>query len=363
MSEQTGASAPGLDPIPPTIAWVDDHVELIDQRLLPGSLTIIEARTVEALADAIRTLAVRGAPALGAAGAMGVALAVVTGVDPGAAAAVLRATRPTAVNLAWGIDRALASADPVREAQRIAAHDVMTNRRLGRHGAGLVPTGARVLTHCNAGALACVGYGTALGVIRAAHDAGARPHVWVDETRPVLQGARLTAWELQRLGIPCTVIADGAAGWMMARGEVDLVVVGADRIAANGDVANKIGTYSLAVLAAHHGVPFFVAAPTSTIDAATATGAAISIEERDPDEVLVLAGRRIAPVGVAARNPAFDVTPSALISAIITEEGIRPGGRGHAGAGDGGAAAPGGGFPGAAVPGGAGAGQDAPRPS
>ncbi len=319
--------AEAADPIPPTIAWVDDHVELIDQRLLPDTLRIVAARTVDELAAAIANLSVRGAPALGAAGAMGIALAAVTTGDLDGAAATLLATRPTAVNLAWGIDRARAAADPVAEAVRIAHDDVAINRRLGRHGAAVVPNGARVLTHCNAGALACVGYGTAIGVIRAAHEAGAAPTVWVDETRPVLQGARLTAWELQRLGIGCTVIADVAAGALMARGEVDLVIVGADRIAANGDVANKIGTYTLAVLAAHHGVPFYVAAPTSTVDGATATGADIVIEERAMDEVLEFAGRRVAPPGVPARNPAFDVTPTALVTAIITEEGLRAGGR------------------------------------
>jgi methylthioribose-1-phosphate isomerase len=318
---------PPADPIPPTIAWVEDRVELIDQRLLPGELRIVPARTVGDLAGYIRTLAVRGAPALGAAGAMGIALAATQGQDLHDAAATLRATRPTAVNLAWGIDRALHASDPVDEACRIAAEDVAVNRRLGIHGAALVPPGARVLTHCNAGALACVGYGTALGVIRAAHEAGRAPRVWVDETRPVLQGARLTAWELARLGIPCTVVVDMAAGALMARGEVDLVVVGADRVAANGDVANKIGTYTLAVLASHHGIPFYVAAPTSTIDPGTPSGRAIVIEERDEDEVLLVAGHRVAATGVGARNLAFDVTPAALVTGIINEDGVRPGGR------------------------------------
>lgn len=310
------------EPIPPTIEWVRDHVRLIDQRLLPGELRIIEARTVDQLCDHIRSLAVRGAPALGAAGAMGVALASVTGEDLLAAGDRLRRTRPTAVNLGWGVDLALASGDPVAEAVRIAADDVDRNRRLGAYGATVVGPGARVLTHCNAGALACVGYGTALGVIRAAHDRGRLAHVWVDETRPLLQGARLTAWELDRLGIPCTVVPDVAAASLMASGDVDLVIVGADRIAANGDVANKIGTYALAVLARHHDLPFYVAAPRSTFDGATATGAAIVIEERDPDEVLMIAGTRTAPAGVAALNRAFDVTPAALITAYISETGI-----------------------------------------
>lgn len=311
-----------VDPIPPTIEWAGDRVRLIDQRLLPGELRMIEARTVDELCRHIRTMAVRGAPALGAAGAMGVALASVTGEDLGRAAALLRETRPTAVNLGWGIDRALDAADPVAEAKRIAADDVDRNRRVGAHGATLIGPGARVLTHCNAGALACVGYGTALGVIRAAHKQGSIAHVWVDETRPLLQGARLTAWELDRLGIACTVVPDVAAASLMASGDVDLVVVGADRVAANGDVANKIGTYALAVLARHHHLPFYVAAPRSTFDGATATGADIVIEERDPDEVLIIAGTRTAPTGVAALNRAFDVTPAALITAYISETGI-----------------------------------------
>jgi methylthioribose-1-phosphate isomerase len=208
------------------------------------------------------------------------------------------------------------------EAERLAAEDVADNRALGHHGAALVPDGARVLTHCNAGALACVGYGTALGVIRAAAEAGKAPRVWVDETRPVLQGARLTAWELDRLGIAATLVADVMAGSLMASGDVDLVVVGADRVAANGDVANKIGTYSLAVLAAHHGVPFYVAAPTSTIDLATPTGAAIPVEERSPDEVRRVGGARLAPDGFSALNRAFDVTPAELVTAVVTELGV-----------------------------------------
>ena len=320
--------------IPPTIEWegggtlatatagAEAHVRLIDQRLLPGSLEIVEARTVQALCGYISTLAVRGAPALGAAGAMGVALAAARGVDLEAAAAAIRATRPTAVNLAWGVDKALDADDPVAVAVRLAADDVARNQALGAHGATLVPEGARVLTHCNAGALACVGWGTALGVIRSAHEAGRRPSVWVDETRPVLQGARLTSWELDRLGIPCTLVADVMAGSLMASGDVDLVVVGADRIAANGDVANKIGTYGVAVLAHHHGVPFYVAAPRSTFDQACPDGATIPVELRDEVEVLELAGHRTAPAGVSALNRAFDITPAALVTAYITEEGI-----------------------------------------
>lgn len=307
-----------VDPIPPTIEWRDGVVRMIDQRRLPGELAFLEATSVDELCEAIATLAVRGAPALGVAGAMGVALAAVAGDDLDEAAARLVATRPTAVNLAWGVAAARAAADPVAAAVALAADDVARNRRLGAHGARLVPAGARVLTHCNAGALACAGYGTALGVIRAA---GVRA-VWVDETRPVLQGARLTAWELDRLGIPATVIPDVRAGSLLAEGAVDCVVVGADRVAANGDVANKVGTYPLAVLARHHGVPFYVAAPTSTIDLACPSGAHIPIEARPPEEVAELAGRRLTPATVAVDNRAFDVTPSALVTAIVTEEGV-----------------------------------------
>ena len=306
------------DPIPPTIEWCEGVVRMIDQRLLPGRLAFLEAATVDELCHAIRSLAVRGAPALGVAGAMGVALAAATGEDLDGAAARLVATRPTAVNLARGVARARAAADPAAEAVAMAAEDVARNRRLGTHGAALLPSGARVLTHCNAGGLACAGFGTALGVIRSA-DVG---HVWVDETRPLLQGARLTAWELDRLGIPATVIPDARAGSLLAEGAVDCVVVGADRIAANGDVANKVGTYPLAVLARHHGVPFYVAAPTSTVDLSCPTGADIPIERRSGDEVAELAGTRVVPTGVAAENLAFDVTPAILVTAIVTEQGI-----------------------------------------
>jgi methylthioribose-1-phosphate isomerase len=310
------------DPIPPTIAWVDDHVVLVDQRRLPHELVMVEARSVDELCDHIRTLAVRGAPALGAAGAMGVALASLAGEPIEDAAVRLIATRPTAVNLAWGVAQARAASDPVAEAKRIAADDVDRNRRLGAYGAELIGDGARMLTHCNAGALACVGYGTAIGVLRAAHEAGKRVSVWVDETRPVLQGSRLTAWELDRLRIPCTIVPDVLAGSLMASGEVDGVIVGADRVAANGDVANKVGTYSLAVLARHHGVPFYVAAPRSTFDEHTATGADIAIERRSADEVVTINGTRTAPAGVAAENRAFDVTPAELVTAYITEDGV-----------------------------------------
>ena len=312
------------DPIPPTIEWRDGAVRMIDQRRLPAELVFVEARTVGEMCDAITSLAIRGAPALGVAGAMGVALAARSGEALDDAAAALVATRPTAVNLAWGVQRALAATDPVAEAQAIAREDVECNRRIGAAGAALIGDEARVLTHCNAGALATAGYGTAIGVIRAAHEAGQRPSVWVDETRPVLQGSRLTAWELEQLGIPYTVVADVAAGGLMAAGQVDSVVVGADRVAANGDVANKVGTYPLAVLARHHGIPFYVAAPTSTIDPASPTGAAIPVEQRDAGEVASIAGTTTTPPGAPVYNPAFDVTPTELITALITEEGVTP---------------------------------------
>jgi methylthioribose-1-phosphate isomerase len=323
-----------VDGLPPTLEWVDGRLRLIDQRRLPGSLEFLDCRTADEVAEAISTLAVRGAPAIGAAAAYGVALAVAAApagaaLDAARAAAdVLIATRPTAVNLAWGARQvvdavAAGGADAaLPTAHRIAAEDVAACRAMGDHGAALVPAEARVLTHCNAGSLATVGYGTALGVIRSAFAAGRVAHVWVDETRPVLQGARLTAWELDRLGIPATLVADVMAASLMATGDVDCVVVGADRIAANGDVANKIGTYGLAVLAAHHGIPFLVAAPRSTIDPATPSGAAIRVEERSPDEVVSIGGVRIAPSGIAALNRAFDVTPAALVTAIVTEVGV-----------------------------------------
>jgi S-methyl-5-thioribose-1-phosphate isomerase len=297
-------------------------VRLIDQRRLPHRLEIVEARTVDELCELIVALAVRGAPALGAAGALGVALASATDEDLAGAAARLVATRPTAVNLAWGVQRALDADDPVAEALRVADEDVERNRRLGDHGASLLPADGNVLTHCNAGSLACVGWGTALGVIRSAVEAGRRLHVWVDETRPVLQGVRLTAWELEQLNIPYTVIPDVLAASLLASGEVDAVVVGADRIAANGDVANKVGTYGLAVVAARHRVPFHVAAPVSTVDPACPDGAAIAVERRDPAEVLELAGARLAPVGARAENRAFDITPGELITRYVTETGV-----------------------------------------
>ncbi len=318
--DETVASGPGR--LPPTIEWRDGKVRLVDQRRLPADLVFLEASTVDELCDAISRLAIRGAPALGVAGAMGVALAAHRGENRQDAAARLVATRPTAVNLRWGVERALAADDALREAVAIAAEDSERNRSLGRHGAELLPDRCRVLTHCNAGSLACAEYGTALGVIRSAHEAGKGPKVWVDETRPVMQGSRLTAWELSRLGIPATVVVDGAAGSVMARGQVDCVVVGADRIAANGDVANKIGTYSLAVLARHHRIPFYVAAPLSTVDLACRSGAHIPVEQRDADEVAIVGEQRVVPSGVEVANPAFDVTPARLVTAIITDAGI-----------------------------------------
>jgi methylthioribose-1-phosphate isomerase len=310
------------DPIPPTIEWRDGAVRMIDQRRLPGELAYVDARTVDELCDAITTMVVRGAPALGVAGAMGVALAQASGEPLEPAAQRIVATRPTAANLEWGARRALAADDPLSEARRVAAEDVARNRALAALGAPLLPDHARVLTHCNAGSLACAGYGTALGIVRAAHESGRAPRVWVDETRPMLQGSRLTAWELGRLGVPATLVADSAAGSLMAADRVDCVVVGADRVAANGDVANKVGTYSLAVLAAHHRLPFYVAAPISTIDLSCPDGSAIPVEQRGRGEVAELAGMRLAPAEVAVENPAFDVTPAQLVTAIVTEGGI-----------------------------------------
>jgi methylthioribose-1-phosphate isomerase len=306
-------------------------VRLLDQRALPTQVRFLQCRTVDDLVAAIQSLAIRGAPALGAAGAYGVALAahtLRTRAQVRAAASRIARARPTAANLAGGVARALDAFEAggagaaLEAAEGLAREDIACNRALGAHGAVLVPEGARVLTHCNTGSLATVGYGTALGVIRAAAEAGRRPRVWVDETRPLLQGARLTMFELERLGIDATLIADSAAASLMAAGEVDLAIVGADRIAANGDVANKVGTYGLAVVARHHGIPFYVAAPTSTIDCATASGAAIRIEERDPDELRSFGGRPVTPAGVAVRNPAFDVTPARLVTAIVTEVGV-----------------------------------------
>ena len=290
----------------------EDRVVLLDQRRLPDEEVELECRSAAEVAEAIRDMAVRGAPAIGVAAAYGYALAVVRGDDLEEADRVLRESRPTAVNLAWALD--CMHADPTPEAaERIHAEEVKRCRRMAAHAAELIAPGSTVLTHCNTGGLATGGYGTALGAVRTAFERGLVEHVWVDETRPRLQGARLTAWELERLGVPFDVIADSAAGSLMAAGKVDCVLTGADRIARNGDTANKIGTYALAVLAHHHEIPLVVVAPTSTVDSAAATGADIPIEERSPEEV----SERFP-----AHNPAFDVTPAALISAIVTEEGV-----------------------------------------
>ena len=326
------------------VRWSGDRLVLLDQTLLPSQEVERAYERWEDVADAIRSLVVRGAPAIGVAAAFGVALAAgqsrATGFDDlladlETASKGLAATRPTAVNLFWALDRmkrvALAARgrplDEVRgrlldEAQAIREEDIAANRAMGAHGAGLVPPNARILTHCNAGALATAGYGTALGVVRAAHEQGKVALVWVDETRPVMQGSRLTAWECVREGIPHRLISDVVAASLMAREQVDLVITGADRIAANGDTANKIGTYSLAVLARHHGVPFYVAAPLSTIDPALASGSAIPIEERSPDEVRRVGSQATAPADSPVYNPAFDVTPATLITAIVTERGV-----------------------------------------
>jgi methylthioribose-1-phosphate isomerase len=291
------------------LRWSDGALLVLDQRRLPDEEAWMRCESPADVAECIRTLAVRGAPAIGLAAAYGMALAD----DRAAAAALLRATRPTAVNLGWAIDRSLAAEDPLGFARQLHRDQLAADRRMAELGAERFAAGDRALTHCNTGALATGGLGTAGGVLRAAWERGRLAQVWVDETRPLLQGARLTAWELERAGIPFRVVADAAAGGLMARGLVDRVVVGADRIAANGDVANKVGTYPLAVLAARHAIPFYVAAPLSTLDAGTATGADIPIEERDPAEVT---GRG------DAFNPAFDVTPAELVAAIFTEAGV-----------------------------------------
>jgi methylthioribose-1-phosphate isomerase len=289
-----------------------DRVVFLDQRKLPLEEVEVSCRTAAEVADAIRTMVVRGAPAIGIAAAYGIALAAATGEDLIAADAVLRESRPTAVNLAWALDEM--RADPSAGHARAIHHDEVERcRRMAAHAAGLLGPGTRALTHCNAGGLATGGYGSAVGALLAAWERDLLAHVWVDETRPLLQGARLTAWELETAGIPHAVIADSAAASRMAAGEVDVVFTGADRIARNGDTANKIGTYGLAVLAAHHGIPFYIVAPSSTVDHAIASGEEIPIEERDPAEVN---GR------FTARNPAFDVTPAALITAIVTEHGV-----------------------------------------
>ena len=326
------------------VRWDGERLVLLDQTRLPGEEVERRYATWPEVAEAIRSLVVRGAPAIGVAAAFGVALAAresrattfegfLADLETGSKG--LASTRPTAANLFWALERMRRCcldhrtlpldrlrARLLEEAQAVLEEDVAANRAMGSHGATLVPDGARILTHCNAGALATAGYGTAGGVIRAAHAQGKVQLVWVDETRPVLQGARLTAWECVKEGIPHRLISDGAAASIMARGQVDLVVTGADRIAANGDTANKIGTYALAVLAGHHGIAFYVAAPFSTIDPALPSGDLIPIEERDASEIRNFGGRQTAPAASPVFNPAFDVTPANLITAIITERGI-----------------------------------------
>lgn len=322
------------------VRWQDDALHLLDQRVLPHEVSYLALQDFRATADAIRDMVVRGAPAIGITAAYGMALAArefgwqanwrerIQG-----AADVLNAARPTAVNLAWAIARqnriltAIENGDQsfaalLAEAQRIASEDIEANRRMGQAGARFIPADSGVLTHCNTGSLATGGYGTALGIIRAAVEQGRKIQVYADETRPWWQGARLTAWELQQDGIPVNLVVDSAAASLMAAGRIQAVVVGADRIAANGDTANKIGTYGLAVLARYHGIPFIVAAPTSTIDFATSTGAGIHIEERPAEEITQVHGMQVAPLGTQAVNPAFDVTPADLITAIVTEKGV-----------------------------------------
>jgi methylthioribose-1-phosphate isomerase len=324
------------------LRFAEGRLELLDQTLLPRKEVWLRCATPEEVADAIRRLAVRGAPAIGVAAAWGLVLAVAPATGEAdadrrfaAAHALLAATRPTAVNLRWALDQgreqwaaararglSAARAALAAWAQRVQDEDLAANRRMGEHGAALFRAGDRALTHCNAGALATAGYGTAVGVLTSAWRGGRLASVWVDETRPLLQGARLTAWELSRLGIPYRLVSDSSAGLLLSRGMVDRIVVGADRIARNGDTANKIGTYPLAVLAARHGVPFYVAAPLSTVDLATPSGAEIPIEERRGEEVVEVFGTRVAPAAAEAVNFAFDVTPAELIAAIVTEVGV-----------------------------------------
>ncbi len=327
-----------------TLEWTSDGVRFIDQTKLPTEEVYVTCRTYQAVVVAIRDMIVRGAPAIGVAAAMGIALGIVQSSAKDSPslrrefdqiAKVMGETRPTAVNLFWAIGRMRArlesiaarpltdiKAGLVHEAQQMYLEDIAANQAMGRHGATLMPTSGGVLTHCNAGALATCGYGTALGVIRAAIEAGKKIHVFADETRPFLQGARLTAWELMKDGIQTTVIADNMAGAMMRQGKIKAALVGADRIAANGDVANKIGTYTVAVLAKEHGIPFYVAAPWSTVDMGTPSGEQIPIEQRSPKEITHHAGRQMTPDRVLVENPAFDVTPHKYVAAIITERGI-----------------------------------------
>jgi methylthioribose-1-phosphate isomerase len=307
------------------VAWEGDAVVYLDQRLLPHEIRYERARTAEQIAGAIRSLAVRGAPCIGVFAAYGVALLARTLPDEPSlrrAAQLVREARPTAVNLAWAVDRVLAAADPLQEAKRIHERQIAVDEAIGRYGLQLVPKNARILTHCNTGPLATAGGGTALGVILAAHRGGKKPRVLVGETRPLLQGARLTYLELASAGVDATLVVDAAAAAVMQRKRVDLVIVGADRIARNGDTANKIGTYGIAIAAAHHGIPFYVAAPRSTFDFSIARGEDIPIEERPAQEVTAFGGARVAPEAASVYNPAFDVTPAHLIAGFVTEYGI-----------------------------------------
>jgi methylthioribose-1-phosphate isomerase len=328
----------------PTIGWEGNHIRLVDQRRLPLETQWVVCRDLEEVIAAIKDMAIRGAPAIGVAAAMGLALGArsieaqeyetfrETFLEM---ARDMESARPTAVNIRWAVERMKEIMDEMRgrgvdeikealrrESQDILERDIEINRRIGEYGLALIPNSATILTHCNAGSLATGGYGTALGVIRAAHEAGKHIHVVVDETRPLLQGMRLTAFELMEEGIPATVIVDSAAGYLMRKGKVDLVIIGADRIAGNGDTANKIGSYQLAVLAKENRIPLYVAAPLSTFDLTLEEGDLIPIEERDPNEILTFAGQQLGPEGLHAFNPAFDITPAAYISAVITEKGV-----------------------------------------
>ena len=335
---------PRADLMIQTLEWTDKGVRFLDQTKLPTEEVYVNCTTHQQVADVIRNMVVRGAPAIGVAAGLGIALGVQNSKaengadlkrDFDAICETIRQTRPTAVNLFWAIRRMQEKFELLRirpiiqikealveEAKRMHAEDIAANRAMGRHGATLMPAGGGVLTHCNAGALATAGYGTALGVIRAAVEQGKKIHVYADETRPFLQGSRLTAWELMKDGIPTTVISDNMAGAMMRQGKIAAIVVGADRIAANGDVANKIGTYTVAVLAKEHNIPFYVAAPISTVDLETPDGSKIPIEQRNAKEVTHIAGKQMVPEGVQIENPAFDVTPAKYVAAIITERGV-----------------------------------------
>ena len=317
--------------LPPSCRWTGHHLELLDQRQLPGAVAFMQLQAWQEVAEAIKSMAVRGAPAIGIAAAWGVVLAARVGDDLPSAIKGLRASRPTAVNLGWALDRmqAAISSSGSGDVEALAAladaiqnEDRRLTQRLVDHGVSLLTQGCRVLHHCHTGAIATGGVGTALGVIASAHARGVLRHAWLDETRPRLQGAALSAWELGCLGVPCTVIVDGASGLLMRRGEVDAVMVGCDRVAANGDVANKIGTYNLALAARAHAIPFYVCAPSSSIDLATPDGDAITIEERDAEEIIRVRGVEVAAPGAQVWNPAFDITPAHLVTGLITEFGV-----------------------------------------